>query len=71
MRFVRWGALGLAVALAASLATVRQSAAAPEKSFKGQQAPEIQFGDWLNGSAKKSLSEFHGQVVLLEFWSKG
>jgi hypothetical protein len=62
-------ALGLALAVAAPLATSgtawSQDGAA---AVVGKPAPEIQVGDWINGDGRSTLADFRGEVVMLEFW---
>ncbi|MGA9408194.1 MAG: redoxin domain-containing protein, partial [Bacteroidota bacterium] len=48
----------------------QQETASDTTSLLGSKAPEIRPGTWIN-SCPLTLSELHGKVVLLEFWTFG
>ena len=62
------GAALLALATTAPLSAWSQDAA-PKTAVKGQAAPDIEVGDWINGDGRTSLADFRGEVVFLEFWA--
>ena len=48
----------------------QQETASDTTSLLGSKAPEIRPGTWIN-SCPLTLSELHGKVVLVEFWTFG
>lgn len=42
---------------------------ASEKDFTGQAPPDWSFTEWINGGEERSLRDFRGHAVLLEFWA--
>lgn len=43
-------------------------AACAQRAEVGQQVPDFTFARLRNGDGRQKLSEFRGQVVMLEFW---
>jgi hypothetical protein len=56
------------LALAGAVGLLLVGAAVGAQSFKGQEAPDIQVNEWVNGDGRNSLADFRGEVVYLEFW---
>lgn len=65
--------LALLVALAAFVLVSPREAALSAETFAsaavGQAAPEIRVRDTVGGDGRTSLSDFRGEVVLIEFWA--
>ena len=51
-----------------SVALLSAALAAQQRAAVGQAVPDFTFGKLRNGDGRQKLSEFRGQVVMLEFW---
>ncbi|MCK6479875.1 MAG: hypothetical protein L6R43_06925 [Planctomycetes bacterium] len=54
---------------AALLAAGAVPALAQDKNLVGQDAPEIQTKEWINGDGRSAIADFKGEVVLIEAWA--
>jgi len=59
----------VAVTAVLGLGLLHGSAPAQTRTSDVKLAPEIEIRDWINGDGRTSLSDYRGQVVLLEFWN--
>jgi hypothetical protein len=51
-----------------AIAALTGVAFAQTRAEVGQQVPDFTFAKLRNGDGRQKLSEFRGQVVMLEFW---
>ena len=60
----------LTLALAAPWVATGEDAkeSPPAVAAVGQLAPEIFVSHWIGGDGRTSITDFRGEVVLLEFW---
>jgi hypothetical protein len=57
--------LGTAIILLAAA----QVAQADWANLTGQKAPDFEVKEWFNKASGKSLADFRGKAILLEFWA--
>ena len=51
-----------------TVALLSGALAAQQKASVGQPVPDFSFGKLRNGDGREKLSDYRGQVVILEFW---
>jgi hypothetical protein len=51
-----------------AMAVLTGAVSAQDRAAVGQQVPDFTFAKLRNGDGRQKLSEFRGQVVMLEFW---
>jgi hypothetical protein len=44
-------------------------ALAQDKNLVGEDAPELQTREWINSDGRTQISDFKGEVVLIEAWA--
>lgn len=57
------------ISTALVLLAAAQAARADWAQLLGSKAPDFQVKEWFNKAEGKSLSDFRGKAVLLEFWA--
>lgn len=55
--------------IAVTLALLASAGSAEWTNFTGAKAPDFPVKEWFNKGAGKTLSDFRGKAVLLEFWA--
>jgi hypothetical protein len=57
--------------IAVTLALLATAGSAEWISLTGSRAPDFDVKEWFNKAEGKSLADFRGKAVLLEFWGTG
>ena len=52
-----------------ALLLVAAATGAEWKSLTGEQAPNVEIGQWFNQADGSALADFRGKAVLLEYWA--
>jgi len=55
--------------IAMTLALLASVGSADWVNYTGSKAPDFPVKEWFNKAEGKTLSDFRGQAVLLEFWA--